>query len=150
MRRRSSRDSSSAWSLMTLALLTRSSASSQKTHSPAACRKLSLRAAEKSSHQGKSKILDVNRAATSRVRSCEPVSTITISSKSAATGVRHSARFASPFLTIMHSETVALRLVVIYPPSQSGWRLQNSSATGRLQLVCRQLVLLGFPLVPHG
>jgi hypothetical protein len=83
----------------------RSSASGQKTQSPAACLRDSLRASAKLSYQGKSKTLAPKEAATSLVRSVDPVSTTIISSTRSAVEARQSGRLASSSLTIMHNDT---------------------------------------------
>jgi len=83
----------------------RSSASSQKIHSPVAWRRLSLRAAAKLSTQGKSKTRAPKPAASSLVLSVEPVSTTIISSTRSRAEPRQAGRFASSFLTITHKDT---------------------------------------------
>ncbi len=64
-----------------------------------------MRAAAKSSTQGKSNTFAPKRAAISLVRSVEPVSTTTISSTRSAAEARQAGRFSSSFFTIMHSDT---------------------------------------------
>ncbi len=69
-----------------------------------------LRAAAKSSTHAKSNTRAPNACAISFVRSVDPVSTTTISSKSPATDDKHFAMLASSFFTIMVKEVVALRV----------------------------------------
>jgi hypothetical protein len=82
-----------------------SSASNQKIHGERACRTLSLRAAAKLSIQGKSNTPVPSPAASSRVRSVEPVSTTIISANRQDKGPRQAGTLRSSFLTIMQSET---------------------------------------------
>ena len=69
-----------------------SSESIQKSHSPVACRSDSLRAAEKSSHQGKWKSLPPNDSTIRGVSSTEPVSTRIISSTHGRMLSRHAGK----------------------------------------------------------
>ncbi len=86
----------------------RSSASIQKIHSPRAHRIDSLRAAEKSSHHGKSNTRAPAARAISRVASVEPVSTTTTSSKSADAEARHAPMFTASLRATIQSETRAI------------------------------------------
>ncbi len=98
-------DSNSVRSFARFTSSIRSSASIQKIHSPVACRMHSFRAAAKSSHQGKSKTLAPKLAATSFVRSVEPVSMTMISLTRSAADCKQPGSAASSFLTIKAKET---------------------------------------------
>src|SRR5579875_2545175 len=99
----------SSWrSFARLASSRYSSASSQRSHCPAAWRIDSLRAAAKLSHQGKSKTRAPYCPAISLVLSVEPVSTTTISSTRSRTEARHRPSAAASFLTIIVSERRAV------------------------------------------
>src|SRR5262249_24742442 len=71
-----------------------------------------MRAASKSSHQGKSKTRAPNWAAISLVRSVEPVSTRMISGKRSAMERRQFGRAASSFLAMMQAEAGKLMTLV--------------------------------------
>ena len=82
-----------------------SSESIQNSHSPRACRSDSLRAAEKSSHQGKWNSRPPNDSTIRGVSSTEPVSTITISSTQGRMLSRQAGSVRAESRTIMQSES---------------------------------------------
>ena len=85
-----------------------SSESIQNSHSPRACRSDSLRAAEKSSHQGKWNSRPPNDSTIRGVSSTEPVSTMTISSTQGRMLSRQAGRVRAESRTIMQSDSRGL------------------------------------------
>src|SRR4051794_6235211 len=88
---------------------TRSSASSQITQSPVHCSKEKLRAAAKSSTQGKRSTRAPACSATRALSSEDPVSTTTISSQNTAASPRTPGSAAASSLTIIASDRLTTR-----------------------------------------
>src|SRR5579884_1573648 len=87
--------------------------------SPRACFKDSLRAALKSSHQGKWKTRAPASRAMSSVLSLDPVSTTMVSSTEPLIEFRQRGRLASSSRTIRHAETTRLATPACHPAQSS-------------------------------
>src|SRR6516165_376246 len=122
----------------------RSSASSQKIHSQLAWLTLSLRAAAKSSHHGKSWTHAPQCRATARVASVEPVSTTTISCTRSATVARQAARLASSSRAIMHKETGSMACLPQWELPDHPWRASTNEKTTFQKGALREVVWVLF------
>ena len=120
-----------------------SSESIQNNHSPRACRNDSLRAAEKSSHQGKWNSRPPNDSTIRGVSSTEPVSTITISSTQGRMLSRHAGKVRAESRTIMHNDSRG-RSWSIRSRSPPPGAVSTANGLGRL----RAGIAVASPLMP--